>query len=179
MNYDNEVWKPVPGYEGHYEVSDMGRVRSLNRGKITILKLSKNKQTKYYYVALSLNGKQQWYTVHSCVYAAFKGKPQNGFEIDHKDGNRLNNIPSNLRLLTHRDNIQAGFDRKRKALNTTSVYPGVIRYVRKGIPYFKVTYLGNYIANFKCEYIAGFVAKMLYDGIISPEQFKKHAYGKI
>lgn len=175
MNYENEIWKPVPGYEGHYDVSDMGRVRSLKRGRITILTPSKRSKGRYYYVQLFINKISTRYIVHRLVYLAFKGSIPEDRDVDHEDGNTFNNTPSNLRLLSHRDNTQAGYDRKRKAGKTSSKYPGVSKHITDGIDYFRVQHRGKYVANFRCEHIAGFVSNLVQSGAIPPDSFRRNS----
>lgn len=102
---NNETWKPVLGYEGLYEVSDMGRVKSVPRPSTRggILKPSVSKKC-YLRVNLCKNGKQKTYNVHILVWEAFKGKVPDGNEIDHLDGNPKNNRLDNLDPKTHKEN---------------------------------------------------------------------------
>jgi hypothetical protein len=172
MNYENEVWKQVPGYEGHYEVSDMGRVRSIKFGMIKILKQSKRCKSRYYFVQLSLNGIQKNYSVHRLVFSAFNGSLQDELVIDHIDGDTCNNTSYNLRQVTQLENARAGADRKRLSGKSTSRYTGVTKSVKHDIHYFEVKHIRTRVALFRCEAIAGFVAKMIYDGVISPEPLK-------
>lgn len=171
MNYENEVWKPVVGYEGYYEVSDIGRVRSLYFRKIKMHKQYINKQG-YCVVWLALNAKQKVFQVHRLVYNAFKESLKEGLVIDHIDGNPLNNTLSNLRQITQRENTQAGYDRKRITCKMSSRYPGVTKFVQHGLTCFKVSKYKITIAIFRCEAIAGFVAKMVNDGTIPRERLK-------
>jgi hypothetical protein len=99
------MWRPVVGYEGHYEVSDAGRVRSLKRGRVALLKYRVS--TKGYpFVQLYLNGKQITRYVHALVAEAFNGPRPDGLEVRHLDGDNTNNVPSNLTYGTHAENIQ-------------------------------------------------------------------------
>lgn len=98
-----EIWKPVPGYEGQYEVSNMGRVRSFRlnaAGKIRVL--TKNK-AGHLYVTL---GRGVNKTVHWLVITAFIGSRPAGKECCHNDGNPANNCVSNLRWDTHKENAR-------------------------------------------------------------------------
>lgn len=173
MNYENEVWKPVPGYEGHYEVSDMGRVRSIKFGMIKMLKQSQRVKDKYYSVTLCLNGKEKHYFVHRLVYEAFEKPISKGLQIDHINGIKTDNNISNLREATNYQNSIYGAEMRRNAGKTSSMYLGVDKTYRNGITYFRVRHLGKQIAMFRCEHIAGFVAKMVRDGVIPPEPFKR------
>ena len=89
-----EIWRAIAGYEGLYEVSSWGRVRSLNycrRGKIVILNLSA-KPNKYIKVGLRKNGKTTTFWVHRLVAVAFLLPPQKEqTQVDHIDGDKQNN----------------------------------------------------------------------------------------
>lgn len=104
---DVETWKPVVGYEGLYEVSDHGRVRSLDRevptkglGKRTIkgrILSSAIHHTGYVQYGLSRNGKQRNHLAHSLVLEAFVGPRPPEQEGCHRDSNKTNNRLTNLR----------------------------------------------------------------------------------
>ena len=101
-----EIWKPVVGYEGFYEVSDLGRFKSLNyrnTRKEGFLKPSPDYKG-YLHVGLSKNGKQESCLVHIIVWQIFNGKIPDGKEIDHIDGNPSNNCLENLRCVPHKEN---------------------------------------------------------------------------
>lgn len=103
----NEIWLPVNGFDGKYEVSSCGRVKSVytitKTGKIratgTILKPSINKRG--YYI-LKLSGKT--YKVHRLVALAFHVNPENKSQVNHKDLNQLNNNAYNLEWATAKEN---------------------------------------------------------------------------
>lgn len=97
-----EIWKPILGYEGYYEVSDLGRVRRAASGRI--LKTSKSK--RYPLVGLSINGVQKVIHVHRLVTAAFLGICPEGMEVNHKNGNKLDNRLSNLEYVSHDENMK-------------------------------------------------------------------------
>ena len=106
-----EIWKDIPGYNGMYQVSDLGRVKSFWFNKIRILKAGKNK-SGYYTVVLCKNKKQTSSDVHVLIAKSFLEHVPNGHEIvvDHIDNNKSNNKLSNLQLITHRLNTSK--DRK-------------------------------------------------------------------
>lgn len=111
-----EHWKPVIGYEGLYEVSDMGRVRTIQRmavdknGRVLripfrIRVFQINSQTKY--PCLRLKRYMVDYkcrTIHSLVAEAFLGERPEGMQVAHNDGNPSNNKLENLRYATRTDN---------------------------------------------------------------------------
>lgn len=108
-------WKPIPDHEGLYEASDNGQVRSLPRKTTSGKILTQRQQNRgYCMVTTSKDGKRKELLVHRVVWEAFNGKIPPGYEINHKDENRLNNKLDNLELLTHRDNINYGLHNKKQ-----------------------------------------------------------------
>lgn len=107
-----EIWRDVAGFEGLYQVSNQGRVRSLdhivNRGGGTLHIKGRVLQPKvaapYLGVILSKNGKAHPKRVHRLVAIAFVPNPNNLPVVDHIDGNKTNNAASNLRWCTHEQN---------------------------------------------------------------------------
>lgn len=89
-----EIWKDIKDYEGHYQVSNLSRVKSIKFGKEIIMK--QNIRRGYYYVGLSKNGKVKNYFVHRLVAEAFLDNPDNLPCVNHKDENKLNNNVDNL-----------------------------------------------------------------------------------
>ena len=114
--YMNEIWKPIVGWEGLYEVSNLGNVRSLDRYvfkgdfklfcKGKLLKPTFHK-SNYMLVTLRNSGFQKASKVHQLVMEAFNpnltGKV---LEINHIDGNTQNNKLCNLEWVTHKENLQ-------------------------------------------------------------------------
>lgn len=103
-----KIWKPIPGYEGLYEASNFGDIKSLGNNatrKEKILKVTKH-VSGYYQVGLTKNGKQKMFKVHQLVAMAFLGHQPNGYEIviNHIDHNTLNNNVDNLELVNNRYN---------------------------------------------------------------------------
>ena len=99
------MWKQVVGYEGLYEVSDTGEVKSLHRN--IILKPQANRYG-YLMVTLSKNGVTKGVTIHGLVAKAFIDNPQGFPEVNHKDEDKTNNCVSNLEWCTHRENLRHG-----------------------------------------------------------------------
>lgn len=119
-----EEWKDIPGYEGYYQASNLGNIKSVERTvnqrnggkqvkKEHLLKPSKNKTHSYYSVVLSKKGKRKSCLIHRLVWLAFNGPIPEGFEINHKDENSFNNNLVNLNLLSHKDNINWGTHNER------------------------------------------------------------------
>lgn len=103
---NNELWLDISGYENLYQVSNHGRIKSLNyrrTGKEQILKQATNKDG-YKFVSLRKNGKGKTFTVHRLVAKAFIPIIENKVEINHIDCNKTNNCVSNLEWCTHKEN---------------------------------------------------------------------------
>lgn len=119
-----ELWKSVIGYEGLYEVSDAGRVRSVDRvtsnGKHIHGKLLRhhvNCTTGYCYVGLCKAGKRKTMSIHRLVAMAFvPGKP-GANTVNHIDENKQNNAANNLEWLTLLDNLNYGTHNARARKN--------------------------------------------------------------
>lgn len=101
-----EIWKPIKDFEGHYQVSNFGRVKSIKFGKEIILK--QNIRRGYYYVGLSKNGKVKYFQVHRLVAEAFLPNTDNLPQVNHKDENKLNNNVDNLEFCDNKYNSNFG-----------------------------------------------------------------------
>ena len=111
-----EEWRPVVGYEALYEVSSLGRVRSIDReclGRDGRCELHRGKMLKpqpmkngYLDVYLCSGARRTHRTVHRLVAEAFIGPKPKGLEIRHKDGNRSNNSAENLEYGTRSENLR-------------------------------------------------------------------------
>lgn len=100
-----EEWRPVVGYEGFYEVSNWGRVRSQSRRGTKGVILKPIPEDKgYLRVKLYKNGEKSMRRVHILVMRAFVGECPDEFEIDHIDWNPENNMLGNLRYLPAKEN---------------------------------------------------------------------------
>lgn len=110
-----EVWRDIPNYEGFYQVSNFGRIKSVKRVIIRrngtkntcqekVLKLNTNKG--YYYISLFKNGVSKTFGVHQLVLRAFVGVQDKGIEVRHLDNNPFNNRLENLAYGTKSDNMQ-------------------------------------------------------------------------
>jgi hypothetical protein len=110
-----EEWRDIAGYEGLYQVSNLGRVKSLarkNRLQDKILTPC-NLTSGYLFVALRKNGNTKQFTVHRLVSCAFIPNPENKPCVDHIDCNRHNNCAANLSWVTYSENNLNPITRKR------------------------------------------------------------------
>ena len=124
MITETEIWKPKKDYEGLYEVSNLGRVKSLGNGKSInskegILKPGKIKQG-YLQVTLCKNRKQKRFLVHRLVAEAFLPNPENLPFINHKDEDKTNNSVDNLEYCTREYNNNYGTRNERVAKANTN-----------------------------------------------------------
>ena len=127
----NEIWKSVVGWEGLYEVSDQGSVRSLDRQCVTksgVLKYTRGRILKqslhtegYWLVDLSIKGTKYTHRVHRLVGHAFIDSAWFG-EFDHIDTHRYNSKASNLRKATRQQNSANARKRRTKS---SSKFKGV------------------------------------------------------
>lgn len=101
-----EIWKDIKGYEGLYQISNLGRVKSLPRnGTIKTKRIIKYELDKYGYPQVILNNKKhKCFRVHRLVAEAFILNPQNKSTVNHIDGNKTNNKVSNLEWNTVKEN---------------------------------------------------------------------------
>lgn len=104
-----EIWKPIKGYENLYEVSNLGRVKSLSRcvdnRYIIPEKIRKpfyNKSTGYYGISLWKEGIQHTWAIHILVATAFLTKT--GECVNHKNGRKLDNRANNLEWCSYKEN---------------------------------------------------------------------------
>ena len=105
----HEEWRPVSNTDGKYEVSNLGRVRSLQRNKVRIMPMTMQHHG-YRAFMIHVCNKAQCRKVHREVALAFIPNPNNLPEVNHKDGNKANNQVSNLEWVTHQMNVQHSFD---------------------------------------------------------------------
>ena len=128
MSKSSVTWKQVVGYEGYYEVSDQGSVRSVDRtvkGKGGSKYLRKGKRMalkidRYGYPCIGLrNGSRGFFTVHTLVARAFIGKrPDDCNQLNHKDSDKTNNTPANLEYCTGSHNQRHAYQAGTHALCT-------------------------------------------------------------
>lgn len=124
MNYlsDAEIWKPIPGYEGLYDASNLGRIRS-HPGRVVINKngVARKWPSKIIHggycgsrkdmqVGLSVNGKTNHCIAARLVAMAWHGVPREYMTVNHINGNHFDNRAENLEWLPLAENIRHGYD---------------------------------------------------------------------
>jgi len=122
---NNEIWKDIFGFEEFYQISNLGRVKSLERivpfgikgsvrnVKERILKPSTD-DMGYFHVRLCMDNKYKLYKIHQLVAIHFLNHTPDGFNMvcDHINNNKKDNRVENIQLITHRENISKGKKRK-------------------------------------------------------------------
>lgn len=121
-----EEWRDVVGYEGLYQVSNIGRVKRLKGYGCKLSRILKPCKNHFGYIDVSLckDGKEQKKKVHRLVAAAFIQNPDNKPEIDHIDGTRDNNRADNLRWVTHKENLNFQVYKRHRSIATSSAQKG-------------------------------------------------------
>lgn len=124
-----ESWADIPGYEGLYQASTFGNIRSIY-GRKKRLRPAKYSR-KYLQVTLYNGGRKECCAVHRLVALAFLPNPQNLPEVNHKDENKLNNRLDNLEWCTRAYNNSYGTAIERHVQNTDYYSPAYIDARRK------------------------------------------------
>lgn len=116
---EEEVWKPIKDYEGLYEISNLGRVKSLNYGGTGKGKVLKNieRSNGYLGVRLTKNGKTKAFKVHRLVAEAFIPNPEDKPCVDHINTIKNDNRVENLRWATHKENMNNPLTKKKMSEN--------------------------------------------------------------
>jgi len=159
-----EKWVKIPNYDGVYEVSDLGRVRSFKYGKCRLLKKRIN-SGGYEWVALFKQGKRKDNQVHRLVFFSFNKNASKSKDlvIDHIDNKKTNNTLSNLQLISMRRNRVKDIDKT----TTSSKYIGV------ALRCDKKKYVARIIHNKKSIHLGSFSNE--YDAHLAYESYKsKH-----
>lgn len=173
---DSEVWKPIPGYEGLYEASSLGNIRTAE-GKTTssarfehrvwqqrIMKQKQrnrhgNKDRKDSRICLWKDGKEKTFLVARLVAMAFLPAPYEKLTVNHIDGNPSNNEACNLEWVTRADNIKLGFENGQYA----SIQKAVILQSIDGMEYrFRSMAEASRYLGHGNGYVSNAIAKCLY-----------------
>ena len=99
-----EVWKDIPEYEGLYQVSSMGNIKSFSKKKNGKNLIPQKNKKGYYQILLYKNKKPYTKKIHRIVAKAFIPNPDNLPQVNHIDGNKINNCMNNLEWCTNSEN---------------------------------------------------------------------------
>lgn len=111
-----EIWKDIEGYEGLYQVSNLGRIKSFHKKNEIVMKLN---YARYTQIDLMKDGERKCKRVCRLVGIHFISNPENKPQINHKDGNKHNNVYTNLEWATGSENCVHAFEN-----NLRARYPG-------------------------------------------------------
>lgn len=106
-----EEWKDIKGYEGMYQISTLGRIKSFKCNRKRILKIGSN-PLGYVIIGLWKDNKEKFYQVHRIVAETFIENVDNKKEVNHIDGNKRNNSIENLEWVTRSENMKHAIKNK-------------------------------------------------------------------
>lgn len=117
-----EIWKPIPDYEGLYEISDFGNIKSLKRYRVPKDKIIKPyaDTSGHMQVSLYKDGIERKIYVHKMVAFVYMGHVTDGtttLVIDHIDEDKTNNRRDNFQIISHRENLQKHYTLNKKNEN--------------------------------------------------------------
>ncbi len=115
-----EIWKDIKGYEGLYQVSNLGNVKSLKINKNLSYRKS-GRDRAYLTVSFRKDNASKSYYIHRLVAQTFIPNPENKPQVNHKDENTMNNCVDNLEWCTTRYNINYG-TRSLKSKSSSLLY---------------------------------------------------------
>lgn len=147
-----EVWEWINNYEGDYQISNKGRIKSFKTNKIgKILKPKKDGKDKYLMICLCKNGNKKYYLIHRLVAETFIPNPENKLQVNHIDGNKKNNKVDNLEWVTCSENINHAYEND---LNSKQVGVYVVdAFTGKIIKHFKSITSASNFTNISSESI--------------------------
>lgn len=155
----NEIWKEIPGYEGYFEVSNLGNFRSKDRiikykqsgtrlypGKPLKVELM---QDGYSRIVLMKEAVKKRYMCHRLVAETFIDNPNNLPQVNHKDGNRSNNCVSNLEWCTQSENEQHSVNVLGKTMKGKTA-PKKVKCIETNITYNSMSEVIRWLQNKAC-----------------------------
>ncbi len=138
-------WVDIKDYEGLYQINSNGQIRTM---KTNIIRRNQTNTLGYSVICLCKNNIKKTVFLHRILFEAYNGKIDEGFEVDHIDGNLKNNDLNNLRLATRLQNCR---NTKIPNVKKTSKYKGVFSQGFKWIAQIKINRRSTHIGTFKIE----------------------------
>ena len=107
---EKETWKDIPGYEGRYQVSNTGKVKSMSYRQSGVPHILAPSNHRGYQGVRICNSDKKYknHLVHRLVWEAFVGQIPEGMQVNHKDENKCNNSLENLEIMTQKQNLNYG-----------------------------------------------------------------------
>lgn len=170
-----EIWKDVIGYEGIYQISNFGRLKSFKKDKNGRIMSNTNKNGWYFTVVLSKSGRKKMKTmrIHRMVAEYFIPNPENKQMVNHKDMNKQNNHVDNLEWCTTFENA------KHAAINKPELLNGMIHYNKyvKTSEIHQYDLAGNFIASYANGHEAHLATGVCQRNILQVAQQTEYAPG--
>ena len=137
MSKIEEIWKDIPNYEGLYQASTLGRIRSLTRTHLEkpIIRVASTDKDGYLKLVLVKNKQRKTFRVHRLVAETFIPNPENKPQVNHRDENPANNCVTNLEWMTPKENINYGTGIERRATPSRKR----VRCIETGVIYSSIT----------------------------------------
>lgn len=170
-----EIWKDIPDYEGFYQVSNKGRIKSLQywnghdfkKGEkilaVTAREVNKNPRYARSVVKLTKNGVKKDFKVHRIVAQVFLENPYNYQVVNHIDGNPLNNEVDNLEWCTQKHNMQQAFDNDNCCKTINSIdRETMVELLNNGFTYDDISQMLGIAKGTVFNYIKKFGIKKIY-----------------
>ncbi len=170
-----EEWKWVKGYEGYYQISNLGRLKSFKKYKSGYILSNKNEKGGYFSVVLTANGKTRYCRIHVLVAETFIGEIPVGFHVHHKDDNKQNNVVTNLEI------IHPKLHRKETEKTNPQIVVGMNNYNKFTKPrhVVQIDSEGHFIAEYANAEIASRLTGVCHRNILQVASKEEYKPGKI
>lgn len=172
-----EVWKDINRYEGIYQISNYGNLKSFKSETSGKVLSNVNKNGDYFCVVLTNNAKKKkrYVRIHTLVAEHFIGERPKGFHVHHKDGNKQNNKVGNLEYISTKDHYRETLK------ENPQIVTGMVNYNKfvkpKSVLQFSLD--GNFIAEYRNAQIAGRVTGVCSRNILQVANQDEYKPGRV